>query len=155
MRAASPRSLVLLATLALAGCSSRDCADVDCLDGAGVLFTGAAKTFSDDLPVTLTVCIGSACSSFRLEETGQAPVCTTVTGGTSICTIDDLGTVVLTALPFPAGTAAGALLPIHATVTDETGTLYDSTQTVAVTAPAETPGCVSTCDSAEASFTPP
>jgi hypothetical protein len=151
MRAAP---LLFLLLSPLAACS-RDCPLVDCLDGANVLVTGAAVTFTDDLPVTLQVCVGSACSSFRLDHTGAAPVCTALTGGTTICTIDEMGTVVLTALPFPAGTVAGAAVAIHATVTEGTGTLFDSTQTVPVSASSSDPGCTSGCDSAEASFTPP
>ena len=148
--------VVFLLSALAAGCSSRgDCATVDCLDGASVLVTGAAVKYASNLPVTLQVCVGSACSSFQLERTGAAPVCTAQTAGTSICTIDEMGTVVLTALPFPPGTAAGASVAIHATVTDEYGSLYDSTQTVTVVASQpDGPSCTPICDGAEASFAP-
>jgi len=144
--------LLLLSALAptLGGCSSRDGADVDCLQGASVLLTDAAVTYVSDLPITIEVCVGSACSSFEIEHTGQAPVCVAQSAGTSICTIDEMGTVVLTALPLPAGTAAGASLPIHATLSTSGGKVYDSTHTVTVTS-SQPDGC----DGAETSFTPP
>ncbi len=154
---ATPLLFLLVAALApAAGCSSRDCTPVACLEGVDVTLTGAALAFAADLPVTLEACVGSACSSFSLEKTGAAPLCAAQNGAASLCTIDNMGTVVLTALPFPAGTAAGASVAVHVTATDGTGpALFDGTQPATVTASQlGASACQPTCETAEASFTP-
>src|ERR1700744_2553127 len=94
-----------LAALPLAGCSSTSaCADLECSDAASVTLTGLATQLAADLPVTVTVCLADACTSFRIDHTGQAPICTALTTGAGLCTIDGEGNVVLTALPLPTGT---------------------------------------------------
>jgi hypothetical protein len=150
MRAALP-----LLALAFSGCqSSQECTLVGCQDGVGVTLSGIATKLASNLPVTLTVCLDASCSAFKLNHTGQAPTCTSLSAGNTLCTIDGEGTVVLTTIPLPPGAAGGATLTVHATATDGMGaTVLDQTQMVTVTeSQPNGPGCGPTCLGAEATF---
>jgi hypothetical protein len=145
--------VVALAGILLSGCgSSTSCDVVGCLGGVHVTMSNLATTFSDDLPLTVSVCVGGACSSYRVEMTGQAPACVSLSGGTSTCTLDGMGSLVLSGLPLAA--ASGGTVSIEAKVTDDEQSLYDSTVTASVTEnEPDGPSC-GTCASAAAAFSP-
>ena len=71
---------------AFAGCSSSTtaCGDLECSDAANVTLTGLATQLAADLPVTVTVCLADACTSFRIDHTGAAPICTALTTGAGL-----------------------------------------------------------------------
>lgn len=143
---------------ATAGCTGAQdaCTRIGCLDGVSVVLTGLATKVAAQLPVTVKVCAGSSCRSFRIDHTSAAPTCTSVDGGTTQCSIDGMGTVVLTTLPLPAGTTGGATVAVHATVTDKKGTaLFDSTVMTTITqSQPNGPGCDPICHGAQVAFAP-
>lgn len=139
------------------GCTgTQSCTLLACLDGVSVVLTGVATKLAADLPVTVEVCVGTDGSSFRIDHTNAAPICTALSGGTTLCSIDGAGTMVLTTLPLPAGTAGGASVPVHATVTDAMGaSLFDQTVTATITTSQPNgPGCDPICHGAHVAFTP-
>jgi hypothetical protein len=144
--------------LAAPGCaSSAGCPVLDCESGVGVIVDALIPKVSSSLPVTLEVCLDTTCSAFQLTATGGAapPECTDPPGSNALCSIDGEGTLILTTLPLPDGTAAGAVISVHATVTNKDGdSLFDGTTPVTVTAshPAG-PSCPS-CEGGQAVFTP-
>ncbi len=147
---------MLGAALALSGCSSsQDCDVVACLNAVHVVVAALSDKLADDLPYTLEVCVGgTSCSSFRFEATGggNPPECTSLAAGTSTCTIDGMGNVVLSGLEI-AGESNGSV-SVHATVTSSSkGVLFDSTQMDPVDTSELAPGC-GTCKSVSAEFTP-
>jgi hypothetical protein len=149
--------LLALALASVSGCqSSQDCTLIGCQDGVGVTLTGLAAKPGLSLPVTLNVCLDATCSTFKLNHTGQAPTCTSMSAGNTLCTIDGQGTVVLTTLPVPPGTAGGAALTVHATATDSMGaTVLDQSQMVTVVeSQPNGPSCGPACLGAEATFSP-
>jgi hypothetical protein len=142
--------LTLLLCSSAPGCTQRECTLIGCVGGIGVDLQGFAVTHSGDLPLTLTACVGSVCDAVRIDPTGEAPVCTVETPGVGAlrCTIDGQGTVVLTELAVPDGTADGAMLPVHVTATNEQGTVVvDATEPVTISSfqpngPGCDPGCL-------------
>jgi hypothetical protein len=148
--------VALAAASALApGCgSAASCGVVGCLDGIDVVLSSIAATYVSDLPITVKACVSGACSSFRLDKTGGAPACTALSGGTATCSIDGMGTLVLSTLALPAGVAGGASVTVDVTVTTSSDTLFHGTQNATVTSTEPNgPGC-GTCSSASAAFTP-
>jgi len=144
--------------LAAPGCASAaGCPISDCSNGVGVILNELIPKISASLPVTLEVCLDTACSSFQLTVTGgsAAPMCADPPGSNVECTIDGEGTLVLTTLPLPDGTAAGAVISVHATAKDKYGTtLFDGTTPVTVTSSQpDGPSCPS-CEGGQAVFTP-
>ena len=156
MTMTSTLPLIALA-FAAASCSSPSiCGLLTCENGVSVILTRAAVTFAADLPVTVKACVETSCSSFTIQHTGTAPLCTSLDSGTTLCSIDGDGTVVLTTVPLPTGLDAGASVPVHATVTSAAGaSLYDSTEMVSVASMQPGANCEPACLEAEASFTPP
>ena len=151
---ASPLPLLLALVLAplAPGCGGgQSCTLLGCSDGVGVTLPVFAAAHAMSLPLTLSVCLGSECSTFQIDATGVAPVCYVKSAGNVLCTIDGQGTVVLKSIPLPAGTADGAMVPVHVTATDKTGTkVADGTQTVTIaTLQPNGPTCDPTCHSAE------
>jgi hypothetical protein len=140
------------------GCASNaGCPVLDCESGVGVIVNALVPKVSSSLPVTLKVCLDTTCSSFQLKATGgmAPPECTDPPGSNALCSIDGEGTLVLTTLPLPSGTGGGAVISVHATVTDKDGgVLFDGTTPVTVTTsqPAG-PSCAS-CEGGQAVFTP-
>jgi hypothetical protein len=154
------RAALLLPVLAIAqaaaGCQSTEsaCTLVACQDGVGVTLGGVAAKLAPSLPVTLTVCLDTSCSSFKLNHTGQAPTCTALSAGDTLCSIDGEGTVALTTLPLPPGTAPGASLVVLVTAADGMGnSLLSEMQSVTIveTQP-NGPDCAPTCLGAHATF---
>jgi len=82
---------LLLAPLAPGCTGGRDCTLLACGSGVELFLTGFAAAHSGDLPLTLTVCVGSACSSVQLTATGASPVCMVKSAGTTGCSIDGTG----------------------------------------------------------------
>lgn len=145
---------LLLASLAPACETLHECTLIGCSDGVGMTLPALATTYSGNLPLTIDACLGAECSVFRIDHTGAAPVCTSMSAGNTLCTIDGMGTVVLTKLPLPTGATDGPL-PVHVTVTDKSGaTIADGTATVTIT-PSQPngPDCEPTCHEGQVSLT--
>lgn len=149
-------ALLLALAVAAASCASPSvCGLLACENGVSVVLTRAAVKFAADLPVTVKACVETSCSSFTIQHTGTAPLCTSLDSGTTLCSIDSDGTVVLTTVPLPTGLDAGASVPVHATVTSASGaSLYDSTEMVSLTLTQPGADCKPACLEAEAPFTP-
>ncbi len=95
-----------------AGCSSTNaCLDLACADSANVTLTALATQIAASLPATVTVCLGDACTAFRIDHTGAAPICTALSAGPGLCTIDGEGNVILTSLPLPRAPPPGPPSP--------------------------------------------
>jgi hypothetical protein len=155
VQVALPKNVaVALASILLSGCgsSTSSCDIVGCLGGVHVTMTDLATKYSDDLPLTVMVCVADECSSYRLEMTGQAPACVSLSGGTSTCTLDGMGSLVLSGLPL-SSVSAGKV-SVEAKVSDDKQALYDSTVTTSVTeSQPDGPSC-GTCTSAGVAFSP-
>jgi hypothetical protein len=143
----------LAVALPLAGCSSSGtaCPNTACLDSASVTFLSLANGLT--LPATVTVCLDATCSSFRIDHTGAAPICTALTGGSGLCTIDGEGNIALTSLPLPSGTTTAATVAVHGTVMSTDGTTFDQTDMAVVADwPPDRGACPAECHHTQVTF---
>lgn len=154
-----PPRAIFLAALGLwtvgSGCAEvHECTLIGCADGVGVTLDGLATKLATSLPATLQVCIDATCSSFRLDHTGAAPACTSLSAGNTLCSVDGQGTIVLRTLPLPTGTADGATVTVHATATGKnSNVLYDQSTPVKIVASHPNgPDCEPTCHGGQATF---
>jgi hypothetical protein len=147
VKASSILPLASLLGLLVPACrAGSDCTLLACASGVDVALHTFAVTHAGDLPLTLSVCVGSACDAFQVSSSLSGAVCTS-SANNVLCTIDGLGTVVLTELPIPDGTADGTSLPVHVVASNKQGTVIaDATQpvTIALSQP-NGPGCDPTC----------
>lgn len=145
----------LLFASAMAGCSDGGSGCTTCAAGSmTVSLTAVATTYASHLPLSIKLCVAGACSSFKIVATGQAPVCDSESGGDEVCSIDGMGSIVVSSLPLPDTATPGSSVTVSATLTDEDGIAFNGSQAVTVMAAAVEAGECGSCTSAGAVFDP-